>query len=269
MLNILYVIVNYNSEEDSVRYLQSIQKSQDSNSGTVDIVLVDNSTTKSKKLRDTISLMDLNVTILDSDNVGYFGAFKVALESVGYPKVSTYDHVIISNVDLEVTEDFFSKLEETKVGTDIGVIAPSIVSKHRHNDLNPKIITKPSKSKILRNYMLFKYPFLFKFYAKLSDKKIKHNKIQDIPQIIYAPHGSFIIFNQVFFEQGGIIDYPVFLFGEEMYVAESMKTMNLKIQYNPNIKIFDFDHGSTSKENRSFISAEHRKALKYILKNYY
>ena len=269
MLSVLYVIVNYNSEEDTLRYLQSIQDSQGSKPSAIDIVLVDNSTTKSKELRDAISLMNLSITILDSANVGYFGAFKVALEYVGYTKVSTYDHVIISNVDLEMTKDFFSKLESINIASDIGVIAPSIVSKHRHNDLNPKIITKPTKSKILRNYLLFKYPFLFKFYAKLSDKRIKHNTIQHATQTIYAPHGSFIIFNQVFFKQGGIIDYPVFLFGEEMYVAESMKAMNLKVQYNPNIKILDFDHGSTSKENTSFISTEHRKALKYILRNYY
>jgi len=269
MLNILYIIVNYNSSDDTLRYLQSIEKYKKSQQLNIDIILVDNSTRKSTKLRDHISFMDLNITILNSDNVGYFGAFKVALESIGYQKVSQYNHVIISNVDLEMTEDFFAKLQELKIDSDIGVLAPSIVSKHRHNDLNPKIITKPKKRKILRNYFLFKYPFLFKFYIKLSDKKIKHNTTQYPSQPIYAAHGSFIIFNQIFFKQGGTIDYPIFLFGEEMYVAEIMHNMKLKILYTPNLKIFDFDHGSTSKENRSFISGEHRKALKYILKNYY
>jgi len=269
MLSILYVIVNYNSEKDTLRYLQSIQKNQSSTPIDLDIILVDNSTTKSKKIRDALSHIDLNITLLDSDNVGYFGAFKVALELMGYQKVSAYHHVIISNVDLEISQDFFSKFKELQVDIDIGVIAPSIVSEHRHNDLNPKIITKPKKIKILRNYIVFKYPFLFNFYAKLSDKKIKHQSIKNNLQTIYAPHGSFIIFNQVFFKQGGTIDYPIFLFGEEIYVAESMKKMNLKVQYTPALKVYDFDHGSTSQENRSFISGEHRKALKYILKNYY
>lgn len=270
MMSILYIIVNYNSESDTIRYLESIYKGkQQSFKLNLDIVLVDNSTVKSKKLRDYTSLRDLKIKIIDSQNVGYFGAFKVALESIGYQKVSQYDHVIISNVDLELAEDFFINIQAIKVSSKIGVLAPSILSKHRDNDLNPKILNKPKKSRILLNYLLFKYPIVFKYYAKLSDKKIKHTQAHSDKKIIYAAHGSFIIFNQIFFKQGGIIDYPIFLFGEEMYVAETMKRMKLKIQYTQSIKIFDFDHGSTSKENTTFISAEHRKALKYILKNYY
>lgn len=270
MLSILYIIVNYNSADDTLRYLKSIKKSQQNiEQLKLDIILVDNSTNKSLKLRKSLSLLDLNLKIIDSGNVGYFGAFKVALERVGYVRILQYDHVIISNVDLQLPRDFFIKLSEIKFGTEIGALAPSILSICRNNDLNPKIDKKPKKTKIILNIILFKFPFLFKLYAKLSELKTKHKKISNGSRIIYAPHGSFIIFNKIFFNRGAIIDYPVFLFGEEMYVAEIMRQVNLKILYTPAIKIFDFDHGATSKENSSFIATEHRKALVYILKKYY
>jgi len=270
MKKILQIIVNYHSEEDTLQYINSICESKSIiDSVTLDIILVDNSITKSKLLRDEVLLMDRNIKIIDNENVGYFGAFKVALESVGYKNVLLYDHVIISNVDVKLNLDFFSELQKINKNSNIGVLAPSIVSEFRGNDLNPKIMKKPKKNRIYLNYMLFKYPLLFKLYAELSNKKIKKNTLAYKAQKIYAPHGSFIIFNKIFFELGGVIDYPIFLFGEEIYVAEVMKKIGLEVHYTPSLKILDSDHGSTSKESRKFIANEHRKALVFILKNYY
>ena len=270
MTKILHIMVNYNSDEDTIRCLKSIASSkQQSTTTDVEVMVVDNSTVKSGKLQEAASVLNLSIEILNSDNVGYFGAFKAALETKGYGQIMHYDHVIISNVDIVLSEDFFTTLQRQNIDSDIGVIAPSIISNQRHNDLNPKIMHKPKKSRLFLNYVLFKYPLLFKYYVKLSDQKIKHTQSEKKKRIIYAPHGSFIIFNQIFFQKGGTIDYPIFLFGEEIYVAETVNALGLKVQYEPDIKVFDYDHGSTSKEKTGFIAREHVKALKYILKNYY
>ena len=263
-------MVNYNSENDTLRYLKTIKESYKRTTHcSLDIIIVDNSTIKLSKLKDKISGLNLDVTVIDAENVGYFGAFKLALETIGYERVILYDHVIISNVDLELSSDFFGTLQTITPHSGVGVFAPSIFSKHRKTCLNPKILTKPSKYRVLFNYVMFKYPCLFKYYSRVSDIKIKLTQLSKDRKHIYAPHGSFMIFNRIFFLKGGVISYPVFLFGEEIYVAETVKSLNLKIEYIPSLKIYDWEHASTSKEKISFISQEHRKALKYILTNYY
>jgi len=42
-------------------------------------------------------------------------------------------------------------------------------------------------------------------------------------------------------------DYPVFLFGEEIYFGEIAKKNNLGVRYMPEIKVIDYDHASTKK----------------------
>ena len=86
---------------------------------------------------------------------------------------------------------------------------------------------------------------------------------------MYAPHGAFIIFTNNYLRSIAKINYPRFLFGEEVFVAEESRLNSLKITYEPNLIIYDNEHGSTSLEKNKFISMEHVKSYDYLLKTYY
>ena len=53
------------------------------------------------------------------------------------------------------------------------------------------------------------------------------------PKDVYAGHGSFIILTKYYLSKVGIVNYPVFLFCEEIYLAEMCRINNLLVRYEP------------------------------------
>ncbi|MGC8979631.1 glycosyltransferase family 2 protein, partial [Caldisericum sp.] len=74
---------------------------------------------------------------------------------------------------------------------------------------------------------------------KQKNKNIK-------PQEIYAPFGACIIFHRNYFEAGGTLNTECFLFGEEIFVAETARKLNLRILYDPELKVIHHEHSSIS-----------------------
>ncbi|WP_150640187.1 hypothetical protein [Pseudomonas fluorescens] len=234
-------------------------------------VIVDNSTKEiDEQVLVSVSAMNFTTHYLKSDNVGYFPGFKKGTELLG--SLLDFDCVAISNVDLTVRADFFESLKTqiNAVSDETGIIAPAILSKGRGGDLNPKTLYRPTRFSLLKNIFIFKRLWLLKIYRKLSDLKVK-SSIGSLAagESFYSPHGSFILFTKQYFSQGGSVDYPQFLFGEEDFVAEQCLRVGLKVQYQPSITIIDDDHGSTSREKLEFIASEHVKSLKYIVDTYH
>ena len=86
---------------------------------------------------------------------------------------------------------------------------------------------------------------------------------------IYGGHGSFIILTKMYFERCGIINYPVFLFGEEIYLAEQCRQQGLKVVYDPTIAVKDTEHASTGNMPSRFYCNCNAKALEYIMSAFY
>lgn len=270
-MKILLVCVNYNSYHHLLAYARSLAIAHEGAEGVdFKLVVVDNSTmsTDHAVLDEIGSIID-DFVYFKSNNIGYFPAAAFAVDSI-LEDVKSFDYVAVSNVDLEVTQDFFVYLSQYSVNENDGILAPSLISRYRRSDLNPKIITRPTYNKLKRNQKIFRIPFLFWLYCKISDLKFRFSNPCSLDsRLIYAPHGSFIIFTQRFFCLGGNLRYPRFLFGEEIYVAEECASRNLSVRYLPKLVIHDLDHGSTSLKSVKFISSEHVKSLNYLLVKYF
>lgn len=270
-MKILIICVNYNSYHHLLSYARSLSLAHKRAVGVeFKFVVVDNSTISPNRsvLGEIRSIID-DFVYLKSNNIGYFPAASLAVDSI-MEDVKSYDYVAVSNVDLEMTQDFFVVLSKYTINKNDGILAPSVISRFRRSDLNPKIITRPSCHKIKKNIKIFKIPFLFWLHCKLSDLKFRlSNACSFGPRLIYAPHGSFILFTNRFFCLGGNLQYPRFLFGEEIFVAEECALRNLHVRYFPDLVINDLDHGSTSLKSVRFISTEHVKSLNYLLGRYF
>ena len=81
----------------------------------------------------------------------------------------------------------------------------------------------------------------------------------------YAIHGSFMVFNKSFFEKGGTLNYPSFLFGEELFIAETVRKLNLIQCYEPSLKINHNEHATTgvikSKEKVAYLNQSYTYLL--------
>lgn len=199
------------------------------------------------------------------DNPGYFGAVKQLMEDVD---VTAYDYSIISNVDLTLEENFFIKLAAFVCPGDTGWIAPRIWSQLERRDRNPQRMTRPTLRKMQILKAFYQYPLLDTIYHHTIYRRKKFIS-HETPDNIYAGHGSLIILTKQFFEKCGKIDYPIFLFCEELYLAEKCRLSGLTVRYEPCIQVNDMEHVSIGKMSHRLYCKYNLMAMDYILRNFY
>lgn len=266
------ICINYNSYPHLLSFLQSVEVAAKASRITPAVVVVDNSTNRGnyRLISEFISSSKLDIKIIESQNIGYFPGAAAALNSIR-DFAHSFDYISISNVDLRLDPEFFKEIEKFSPEDNVGVIAPSIISEKRKDDLNPKIAHRPLRSSLERTLKIFNNVVSFYAYRVLSDWKsrARAKKGGARSMEMYAPHGSFIIFTKNYFSRGGNFDYPRFLFGEEIFVGETCIALKLKIQLNTKLKVYDIDHGSTSLKSLTFLASEHAKSLHYLLQKYF
>lgn len=217
-----------------------------------------------EKASDEVSLDFFVSENTPEDNPGYFGGIRRAMLK---SDVKAYDYAIISNVDLTVEEDFFVKLAAYDCAEDTGWIAPQIWSAQEGRDRNPKIMHRyPLKTlKILKT--IFHYPLVWDLKRRITSRQ---KKWETHPAgEIYGGHGSFIILTKRYFERCGVIDYPVFLFCEEIWLGEQCRKAGLKVIYEPTLKVSDAEHASTGRMKLSYYCHLNEEALQYIIRTFY
>jgi len=265
-MKVLIIGVNYNSDDSALRFVDSLSSIIATSGINTAFVLVDNTERSSSQVffKHVQAINPSVICIKSPVNVGYFGGVRFGLEE--YLKTNILpDWVIVSNVDLEfINSNFLSHLHNVSQIEKLGVVAPSIWSESRKHDWNPMIFVRPSKLKmhfykvLFRNYYVFTLHQLLSKLKSLINRSImlgikflttqKKKKKVVSWQNIYAPHGSCIIFSKLYFERGGNLNYPQFLFGEEIFVAETVRHIGLRVIYYPALKVHSYDRASTGRK---------------------
>lgn len=264
MKKIAIYCVNYHSYHSLTDYLSSIDKGVGNiiDDSTVQVIVADNTVPCSQVNYETQNFK-LEV-IPTGENKGYFGAIRHVME---HCPPDNYDYIIISNVDILLSETFFSHLISYKTTIDTGWIAPRIYSRTLNMDFNPQALQRYSYNKMKALRLLFKYPLLLHLKQKLLHqyREIKVNEAGPI----YAGHGSLIILTTEFFRQCGIINYPVFLYGEEIYLAEMCQRNQLKVIYAPQIEVYDIGKVSTGQIPTKQYCRYNYLALDYLIHHFF
>ena len=264
-MKVLIVCVNYNSYNELNNYLLSIDKAcTNSPSTDVSLIVADNSTEVQNLDSGLYKSFVLEQRI--QGNLGYLPGAANVINNIS--TISSFDFVVISNVDIELDTSFFSNLEKTHFDGDVAWVAPQIWTEQENRDKNPKILSRYSKQKLEQIKMLYNYPLLDFIYTNTLylRKKVR----PDYPECdIYAGHGSFMMLTRRFFDFYKKIEYPLFLFGEEMFLAELIRKANLKVRYVPSLRVIDKEHTSTSKMKKKTYYYNNLKSIEYILDNFY
>ncbi len=264
-MKILIVAVTYNSYLELSSYLTSIEKAVERCPGAEVIVCVaDNSVDKKSIESSHYKYIKVDVTSLD--NKGYLGGAQYVINS--RTDLSTFDYVAISNVDIELSSDFFTKLKEYQLDKDIAWLATRIWSMAEGRDRNPKILSRLSKKRLQLINLMYKYPVLDYLYTKTLYKR--KTKYMPSPEMnIYAGHGSFMLLTKHFFEHYKKIEYPIFLFGEEIYLGELIRLVGLRVRYVPDLEVIDMEHTSTGMMKKAFYYKCNKESIDYILSSFY
>ena len=253
----MHLLINYYSKKELLKLLNSLQKS-----GKPDIYVFDN-TEEELKMFNPFRIHKL---ISDGLNKGYFGRVN---EFITMIDKKNYNFYLYGNCDI-LYQRLFKNLFKTNLETP-SVIAPKILSVKNDFNLNPKYEGKPKKVKIKRLKIVFKNRMLFDLYQRLA--KIKSHLLsylnsgnEDKKRTIYCPHGSILIFNHISALKL-CNHYPIFLFGEEIFLSENCLKSNTPIWYIPKLIVSNIGEVSISKSTK--INSRYVESLDFILKNYY
>ena len=296
-LSVVVIGVNYKTDAMAVRFVRSL--SAVAKGAEVAIVLVNNSEgTDSSKLFNRILTENPDVLcIKPPTNLGYFGGARLGLNEHLGTGSEFPDWVIVSNVDVEFKDaGFFSHLRDVDPAGDVGVITPSICANSSLRTPNRGLIIRPRKRKmrffrlVCQNFYVFslysllataKHAVLFLvdellttvrgwFVTPISGSDWSHRAAaEDDLKSIYAPHGACILFAKSYFLRGGTLDYPVFLFGEEIFVAETADKLELEVLYNPWLRVWHDDHASTGWVRSRIVSSYMREAAEFVADEYF
>lgn len=238
MKKFLLICVNYKSDDALHAFVESVHRAAELVKGQlqVDIEIADN----------------------EKDNRGYLGGALPIYNT----KAEGYDFVSISNVDLELSPDFFMKLLTIDC-TNTGWLAPDIYTDKIDRHENPYMLTRPTKRSFRTWNIIYSYTWIYRLYYRLHMFKNKQKKAY--PEcIIYAGHGSFMLFTKEFVQKNQNIYFPGFMYGEEIYFAELVRAAKLKTKYEPTLYISNTGNISTGSINQQQKSAWSKESLRAI-----
>ena len=273
-MRFLVICVNYESYDSLHKYLLSIKKSALLlKEGLIEVCVVDNTAEGRVHIpASEYGSQNLSVRVIQSDNIGYFPAVQLGLYEYDN-SIASYRYIIVSNVDLQVSPNFFSSLSTFDLDSSTAVIAPSILSLTNEVDINPKISRRPSRFKLELNRLFFLDPALHRIMVFLHNVRVKRrfsagkSKSSEL-QVIYAAHGSFMVFTENFFRKTKL-EFPLFLFGEEIYVAELCRSQQLRTLYWPSLRVLDDENVSTSRLKSRTYCKLNVMALSFLINRFF
>jgi GT2 family glycosyltransferase len=204
------------------------------------------------------AIADLAGTQVDvlapGSNRGYYGAADWALGKL-FPRPAADaglpDWVIVSNPDIEFPDvRILDRLQELYGSDPPAVLAPAVVDNDTGRDLNPHLLTRPDPRRMRFLRWLHRHHSATVAYHLGSIAKGKlpsRRRPRTGPADIYAPHGAFTIFNRSYFEAGGSLRHVAFLYGEELFVAETARGLGLKVVYDPRLVVGHRRHATTGR----------------------
>ncbi len=220
-MKVAVIIVNYNDAEDTKKYVKTISEYK-----ILDrIVVVDNLSTTAGTFDSLKKLENSKVKVISSDKNGgydYGNNFGVKyLQSIN----EKYDYIIISNPDIEITENAIKHcLEVIEEDKTIGVIAPRMFDKE-----NKPIRRSAWKMRTFALDVIHSTRLLEMIFYKIlrngeyNSEDYKKEKLE-----VEAISGAFFIIRSNVLEEINLLDENVFLFYEEDILAKKLKEKGYK-----------------------------------------
>jgi len=274
---VLLICVNYRKPAETQRFVASVL--EQSLSSPLHVVVVDNSPAAGNgAVPDSVSA-DPHVTAFASGkNLGYFGGAAAALADYLLANPLP-EWVIVSNPDVYLPDSkVLQRLVEIHKGEEPAVIAPSINTLNSAVDQNPYMRARPSPYRMRLNSWIFSAYPVDMVYQSIS--WMKHRALDGLtkerpagtpafPEKIYAPHGSFIALHRSYFERGGTLEHGAFLFGEEIFVAETARRLGMTVLYEPAVVIQHTERSAARGLWNRDTSRYRRQASRYLARTFF
>lgn len=269
-IDICFVVLHYNTEEDTDRFIASVFENIDTDNYR--IIVVDNASPNGsgKQIRDKYMENPKIVTLLNEDNLGFAKGNNIGIAYA--EKHFDPDFLVMTNSDTYlIQKDFFRQIKQEYQYSHFFVLGPFIklpqgIALSQGQKRNPR-----DKKEMLKLIRSTRY-HLFVSYCGIADllsgirKFIMGDKKKIIPARMYERHedvyltGSCLIFSKDYIHHYHGINPSTYMFFEEEILFYEMVRDKRKTVYNPNIKMFHNLHGSTK---QALSSKRKRRIFQY------
>jgi GT2 family glycosyltransferase len=273
----LVVVVSYRNNHQLLRFLSQralIKACSDKISIAITAIANGLTATEQKELhcslRTRLASSPSFKLYTGTANPGYFGGASDGLDRF-LAEAPLPDWIIVTNDDIYFADDFFGALTHYSCPAKTGVVAPITFVPASRIHQNPYLSRRPSRMRLEALLFLFSHPILYKLYLRVrsSSSRPRSSIADGQSRVIYAPHGACQIFHSRYFAKGGTLKHISFLYGEENFVAETCRRLDLHVRYEPSLWVEHHEH-STMKDVPSKLHLQYmRDAVAALLKHYY
>lgn len=260
-----FVVLHYNTIDDTVKCVNSILKFSENNNAKV--VIVDNNSPNGsgRKLEIRYKNNDDVKVIINKDNIGFSKANNIGCSYA----IDNYkpDYICVLNNDTYIDDyNFHSKINTFYAKTQFDILGPQIWNTKRKYNQNPrnvisnieeidKLILKNQRNKKLLNSKLSIVSYIYmNFFPNVRLEK-------------KGVFGAAIIFSKKYFQKYDTIFPEIsFMYGEENFLYYRTVKDNLGMHINNNLKVYHNHSSSTSSISKGTLE-KWKFQNKYILKS--
>lgn len=248
-MSVHFVVVNYHGAAALPGYLESL-RGQDDPAWRMSVVDNTGDPAEADRLARAAG-DDTRVRVCPAPgNLGYFGGAHWLLSR---PGVEPADWTVVSNMDVRLAgPGFVRRLRGMDGGAP--VLAPMVLGARDGRPQNPYLVDRPTVGAMRRLRLVFAHPVPAQAYGlaawagtRLVAWARHRGPVPAEPRRrpVYAPHGSIIALHRRYFAAGGSLEHPVFLFNEEITLAERCRRLGLTVMFEPALLVIHDKHQAT------------------------
>lgn len=268
---IVNVVICYNNGYEVTEYIDKMK--YHSNINNVCFVITVNAWTEEDKQIVTKYIEASSIHILlfqPHRNLGYMNGL-----IAGY-RFYRNNHerplyVVMSNTDIEIPDkEYYRNLLNKEYHSSIGCIGPSVFVKEKKTYDNPVCENRRSLSEVDRIIRTFSNPLIGGTYYYLSTLKgnfIREKKTSS--RYVYEVHGCYFILSGNFADAIQNLEYGVFLYSEEAYIAELILKNGMKTFYDSTLEVVHLEHSTTKFVKCTMVSKYIHDSMLYIKNEFY
>lgn len=244
MTTIVVSVTCYENENEVLEFADKLSKQDCSES--IAFLITCNKCRNIEVFRTKMEKIKLKSYVFNpGKNLGYLNGCLYGLKKYG----ENYTWAVISNTDVEfMSNRFFKNFIGEKYGTEIGCVGPDVCLQDAITHQNPFFLTRPSRRAMkLRRAIYSNYP-LYSLYCLLSSMKAKlKKKTVERSGQVYSVHGSIVVLRKKVVDALLEGENQIFMYGEELYIAEIVRKNNLISYYDKELEIRHKENQVTGK----------------------
>jgi GT2 family glycosyltransferase len=263
MKRVVLIAVHYRNAVDIETFAANVDALKVPPGWSVDLVVVDNS-------GGAPSVSGASLVIAPG-NLGYLGGAAFGLEQwqLQHPGEAA-EWVGIINPDIALDRDAVEVLAAAGLSSDVVAVAPSVLLRGT-TPQNPFLARRPSRLRMWLYTIVFRSLLLTKILDGLLAVKRRQarGRETDRPGPVYAAHGSAFFLRRPFFDRGGTLRYRAFMYGEEIHVAEQVRSMKGLIWFLPQIRAIHRGSSTTSAAGSALRRVWHLDSARVLWEDYF